>query len=375
MNTAANVTDKTILVVDHDDLILEVTGKMLEHIGYEVLLALGGPEVIDIYKKYKKRIAAVVTALVMPGMKGIELIEWLRGQDPSLPIILTSGYEPGLKKFSKSPIGQSPLVATIQMPFSVSEILKCLKKVLNAYFHIDDNGDRYAGKFKNGLPNGQGALIFHEGGGYYIGQFKNGVFDGEGTLILTSADGNEYSGQWENGVLLSQKVESQLYEHSASGLVFPDNLGGMERGDVANYEVTQPGLGISVGYNIGEVNSTIYIYDLGLSNIPDGVDSNIIRNHFNEIIGEIFEAYEQGHYDAVLKISEGKTTLGNSLGSLDSLSSSLMISQHGVKRISHIYLGVYNRRFLKIRFTYSESIEFEGDKRLKLFLDEIGNLL
>ena len=118
-------------MVDHDDLILELNGKMLEHIGYEVLLALGGPEAIDIYKKYKNRIAAVVTTLVMPGMKGIALIEWLHGQDPSLPIVLTSGYEPGLKEFSQSPIGQSSLIRPIMQPFSVTEISDRLQELLN----------------------------------------------------------------------------------------------------------------------------------------------------------------------------------------------------------------------------------------------------
>ena len=126
-----NLTDKTILVVDHDELILELTGKMLEHIGNEVLLALGGPEAIDIYKKHKKRIAAVVTALVMPEMSGIELIEWLHIQDPSLPIILTSGYEPGLKEFSQSSLAQSPLIRPIMQPFSVTEISECLQELLN----------------------------------------------------------------------------------------------------------------------------------------------------------------------------------------------------------------------------------------------------
>jgi len=131
LNSAPKVISETILVVDHDELILELTGKMLEHIGYEVLLAFGGPEAINIYKKYKKRIAAVVTALVMPGMKGIELIEWLHGQDPFLPIILTSGYEPGLKEFSQSFLGQSPLIRPIKQPFSVIEISECLQELLN----------------------------------------------------------------------------------------------------------------------------------------------------------------------------------------------------------------------------------------------------
>jgi len=175
LNTSANVTCKTILVVDHNDIMLEVIEKMLEHIGYEALLALSCPEAIDIYKKHQKRIAAVVTTLVMPEMNGIELIEWLHGQDPSLPIILTSGYEPGLKEFSQSSLAQSPLIRTIMQPFSVTEISECLQELLNVGFYMYDNGVKFVGEIENGLPNGQGTLIFPEGGGY-IGQFKKRCF-------------------------------------------------------------------------------------------------------------------------------------------------------------------------------------------------------
>ena len=143
----------TLLVVESEDMIIAVMEIMLKSIGYKVLMASNGIVAMDIYEKHKKRIAAVVTALVMPEMKGIELIKWLHGQDPSLPIILTSGYEPGLKEFSQSSLGQSPLIRPIKQPFSVTEISECLKEVLNVEFYIDDNGVKFVGKIENGIPN------------------------------------------------------------------------------------------------------------------------------------------------------------------------------------------------------------------------------
>lgn len=256
-------------------------------------------------------------------------------------------------------------------------------------------GEIYIGQCKDGIPFGYGTVTYPDGSKYeghiennkycgqglftspnlakYEGEFKDDKFSGQGTL--TNIEGNVYVGQWKDGVLMSEKIEGGPYQHQGSGISFPENLGGMERGDITNYEITKPGFGISVGYNIDSINATIYIYDCGISNIPAGVDSGIIKDHFNEVIREIFEAYELGMYDGVVKLSEGKSYLGNSLRGPEALSSSLMISQYGFKRLSHIYLGVYNNQFLKIRFSYNESIEIEGAKTLSLFLNEIAKLL
>ena len=57
------------------------------------------------------------------------------------------------------------------------------------------SGDKYVGKFKDGLQNGQGTFTFSDGR-KCVGEFKNGkpwkgtMYDEEGTLI----------GKWVNGV-------------------------------------------------------------------------------------------------------------------------------------------------------------------------------
>ena len=60
------------------------------------------------------------------------------------------------------------------------------------------NGNRYDGRFENGIPNGQGAALFAKGGFRYIGQFKNGEYNGLGILVDRNMKVMQ-SGLWTDG--------------------------------------------------------------------------------------------------------------------------------------------------------------------------------
>ena len=62
----------TILVVDDENAVRELTKKALERYGYRVLLAESGPEAIDIFKRHPSEISLVILDSGMPGMSGEE---------------------------------------------------------------------------------------------------------------------------------------------------------------------------------------------------------------------------------------------------------------------------------------------------------------
>ncbi len=62
---------------------------------------------------------------------------------------------------------------------------------------------KYVGEFKNGLPDGEGA-IFYTNGERYTGDWAVGSFNGKGTLYLP--DGTEVDGYWKDGTFMG--VES-----------------------------------------------------------------------------------------------------------------------------------------------------------------------
>ncbi|MBW1643973.1 MAG: hypothetical protein JRJ76_14160 [Deltaproteobacteria bacterium] len=232
-------------------------------------------------------------------------------------------------------------------------------------------GNKYIGEIKNNMYNGQGALYYCAVSNY-TGEFKNDKLHGQGTLTLPN--GSKHTGLWENNLLLEQ-FESDTYFHFASGIEFPKKLAEMEMKCVFNYELTTPGLGIDVKYGTLNIWTDIFIYNLGFDKIPDGIESDIIRKHFEGVIGDIYKAYEQGIYDAVVKLAENEETHGTIAKKIDFLSAYLITSKSGEKNFSHIYLSGYNNNFIKIRFSYYEDMEDKGPEVLLVLLDEIIQIL
>jgi hypothetical protein len=67
------------------------------------------------------------------------------------------------------------------------------------------NGNRYDGRFENGMPNGQGAALFTKGGLRYIGQFKNGEYNGLGILVDRNMKVMQ-SGLWTDGKFVEDQT-------------------------------------------------------------------------------------------------------------------------------------------------------------------------
>jgi CheY-like chemotaxis protein len=82
----------TILLVDDEAIILSVTQKMLEKLGYQVLTASSGKEAIDLYEKKREEIDLVILDMIMPGMGGGKTFDRLKEIDCNVKILLSSGY-------------------------------------------------------------------------------------------------------------------------------------------------------------------------------------------------------------------------------------------------------------------------------------------
>ncbi|ACN16797.1 predicted two-component system transcriptional regulator [Desulforapulum autotrophicum HRM2] len=85
-----NNAKDTILVVDDEEGILDVSEEYFERKGYDVYTARNGIEAIEIIKQVK--IGCCFTDINMPEMDGLELAERIRGIDNTLPIVIMTGY-------------------------------------------------------------------------------------------------------------------------------------------------------------------------------------------------------------------------------------------------------------------------------------------
>lgn len=89
MKNASVPTPKILLVDDNPDGLL-VRRHVLQEAGFEVQMANGGHEALDLFSS--GRFDVVVTDYRMPGMNGIELIVRLRAVEANARIILLSGF-------------------------------------------------------------------------------------------------------------------------------------------------------------------------------------------------------------------------------------------------------------------------------------------
>jgi len=82
----------TVLLVDDEQMILDVGGQMLEKLGYQVLTAPNGKEAIKLFERHQDHIVLVILDMIMPVMGGSETFDKLKSMQPTLKVLLSSGY-------------------------------------------------------------------------------------------------------------------------------------------------------------------------------------------------------------------------------------------------------------------------------------------
>jgi signal transduction histidine kinase len=81
----------TILLVDDDNHVREVTRAMLHELGHTVLEAGSGGAALDVLQR-EAGIELVIIDFAMPGMNGAELARHVRLKQPTLPILFATGF-------------------------------------------------------------------------------------------------------------------------------------------------------------------------------------------------------------------------------------------------------------------------------------------
>ncbi len=116
----------TVLIVDDEPAVLEVTARMLAHVGLSVLRAQNGREAIAHYTSQRDQIAVVLLDLTMPDLSGEETLQELRKLNPDVRVIVTSGYN--LAESGQPVSGAS---AFLHKPYTLARLTEQLARVLD----------------------------------------------------------------------------------------------------------------------------------------------------------------------------------------------------------------------------------------------------
>jgi CheY-like chemotaxis protein len=121
---------ETILVVEDEEALREVTERIFTRNGYLVVTASNGPEAIALAERHDGEIHLLVTDVVMPKMLGKEVAERIRAIRPEIKVLYMSGYaQPVLASQGRL----EPGVALLDKPFSAAALLAKAGLVLNGH--------------------------------------------------------------------------------------------------------------------------------------------------------------------------------------------------------------------------------------------------
>jgi PAS domain S-box-containing protein len=118
---------ETILLVEDEDAIRRAAKRLLEKVGYTVLLAADGEEALDVFGRYEADIDLVITDLVMPHIGGLELHDTLRDQGKSVLFLFTSGYAGDADDNGSL----DPSLPFVHKPWDVDELLHRVRGLLD----------------------------------------------------------------------------------------------------------------------------------------------------------------------------------------------------------------------------------------------------
>ena len=119
----------TILLVDDEEAVAKVGKDMVEKLGYHALLATGGEQALNIFRKYNEKIRLVILDMIMPGMSGGETYDKIKALNPDAKVLLASGYSLNGQATEFMKRGCNGF---IQKPFNLRILSQKIREILDA---------------------------------------------------------------------------------------------------------------------------------------------------------------------------------------------------------------------------------------------------
>jgi PAS domain S-box-containing protein len=116
---------ETLLLAEDETGIRAMTSVYLENLGYKVLEAENGNEALRISREYKEAIDLLITDIVMPGMRGDDLVRVIQQERPDMAAVFISGYA-DLEKLGTD-------IPFVEKPFTFPELGERVRSSLDKH--------------------------------------------------------------------------------------------------------------------------------------------------------------------------------------------------------------------------------------------------
>jgi signal transduction histidine kinase/ActR/RegA family two-component response regulator len=131
-----------ILVVEDEDGVRDIVGRILKKAGYNVYAAGDPQEALKLCLDGNLHVDALLSDVIMPGLSGTQLAAELRKNRPGLPVLFMSGYTSGPKPGGQELPSDAPL---LYKPFQTDQLLQALDQLLHRNIRTGPTGSEGAG--------------------------------------------------------------------------------------------------------------------------------------------------------------------------------------------------------------------------------------
>jgi CheY-like chemotaxis protein len=118
---------RTILVVDDEDIVRSLVARSLQDEGYRVLSACHGAAAIGLLEREGPGVDLVICDLVMPVLGGREVSDWMKMHCPGVPLLFVSGYP---RAYLEAHHLYDPTAPLLRKPFLPSRLLEAVGELL-----------------------------------------------------------------------------------------------------------------------------------------------------------------------------------------------------------------------------------------------------
>lgn len=122
--------DKTVLLVDDEEIVIDVAVQLLKKLGYNVIEAGSGKEAIQLFGEWCDKIDMVILDMIMPDIGGGEVYDRIKEIDPQVKVLLSSGYS---IDGQATDILERGCNSFIQKPFNMAVLSNKIREVLNKH--------------------------------------------------------------------------------------------------------------------------------------------------------------------------------------------------------------------------------------------------
>jgi CheY-like chemotaxis protein len=123
-----NVGSGTILVVEDEPIVCAVAQALLRRSGYMVLTAPDGASALNVLRDHPAGIGLILLDMTMPGMTSGEIVHAIRALDPTVPILLNSGYTSN--GAVKQMLEENSVQGFLGKPYDLDQLLNTINQMM-----------------------------------------------------------------------------------------------------------------------------------------------------------------------------------------------------------------------------------------------------